>query len=61
MDVAPPAPVVPPAELVISGGVLLDMVADEPEPTPIKGLVVRDGKIEKILAANSSESLPEAG
>jgi len=60
MDIAPPAPVVPPAELVIRGGVLLDMVADEPEPTPLKGLVVRDGKIEKIIAASSSESLPEA-
>jgi imidazolonepropionase-like amidohydrolase len=55
-----PTVVIPPAELVIRGGVLLDMVADEPEPTPIKGLVVRDGKIEKIIAANSSESLPEA-
>jgi hypothetical protein len=57
---APMAITVPAADLVIQGGVLLDMVADEPEPRPIKGLVVRDGKIDRIIAANSSEALPEA-
>jgi hypothetical protein len=38
----------------------MNMVADEPNPTPIKGLVVRDGMIDRIIAANSSESLPPA-
>jgi len=51
---------VPEADLVIMGGVLLDMVADEPNPRQIKGLVVRDGKIDRIIAADSSESLPES-
>jgi imidazolonepropionase-like amidohydrolase len=58
---AAPAPVtstVSRADLVIQGGVLLDMVADDPDPTPIKGLVIRDGKIDRIIAADSSESLP---
>ena len=48
------------ADLVIQGGILLDMVADDPNPTRIKGLVVRNGKIDRIVAANSSESLPAA-
>jgi imidazolonepropionase-like amidohydrolase len=55
-----PAPAVQPADLVIQGGVLLDMVGDTPNPTPIKGLVIRDRKISKIIPANSSESLPIA-
>ena len=57
VPVAAPAIV---ADLVIQGGQLLDMVADAPNPVPIKGLVVRDGKIDQILAAGSVEDLPEA-
>jgi imidazolonepropionase-like amidohydrolase len=45
-------------ELVILGGMLLDMVADEPNPRRIKALVVRDGKIDKIIADDSIESVP---
>ena len=57
--VAPaPAPSPPIAELVIQGGVLLDMVTDEPNPTPLKGIVVRDGKISNIITADSGDSLP---
>ena len=47
------------ADLVILGGMLLDMVADEPEPVPIKALVVRDGKIDRIIAADSDDAIPE--
>jgi len=57
---APPPPAPAPAELVILGGILLDMVSDEPNPTPLKGLVIRDKKIDQIILANSSDSLPEA-
>ncbi len=52
----PPQPVN--ADLVIEGGILLDMVADEANPTRLKGLVIRDGKIDQIIPANSSDSLP---
>ncbi len=45
-------------DLVILGGVLLDMVADEPNPRRIKALVVRDGKIDRIIADDSIESVP---
>jgi imidazolonepropionase-like amidohydrolase len=48
------------AELVISGGILLDMVDDTANPRPVKGIVVRNGKIEKIIDAGSNESLPSA-
>ena len=48
------------ADLVIQGGILLDMVADDPNPPRIKGLVVRNGKIDQIIAAGSSEDLPPA-
>lgn len=48
------------ADLVIQGGQLLDMVADELNPVQIKGLVIIDGKINKIIAADSSEPLPTA-
>ncbi len=58
---APPPPPAPePADLVIRGGILLDMTSDEPNPTPLKGLVVRNKKIDKIIRANSPDSLPEA-
>ncbi len=57
--VAEPEPV-PEAELLIQGGILLDMVADEPGPRPIKGIVIRDGKIDSIIAADSTDHLPPA-
>jgi len=60
----PPAPpevvVVPPADLIIQGGTLLDMVADEPTPRPVKAIVIRDGKIASIIATDSTELLPAA-
>lgn len=61
--VTPPAPVVvevPQADLIIQGGILLDMVADEPTPRPVKAIVIRAGKIDAIIAADSTESLPPA-
>jgi imidazolonepropionase-like amidohydrolase len=48
------------ADLLIESGRLLDMVGDEPNAVPIKGIVIRDGRIDRILAANSSENLPAA-
>lgn len=51
-------PTVPEPDLIIFGGVLLDMVADHPDPKPVKALLVRDGKIERIIAADSTESVP---
>src|SRR5687768_14861651 len=48
------------ADLVIRGGRLLDMVSDEPDLRPIKGLVISDGAIDRIVPANSSEDLPSA-
>ena len=50
----------PAADLVIRGGQLLDMTSDEPRLRPIKGLVVSGGKIVRIIAADSSEELPNA-
>ena len=47
-------------DLVILGGVMLDMVADRPEPKPLKALLVRDGKIERIIGADSTEAVPTA-
>lgn len=54
----PPPPAQVNADLVIQGGILLDMVTDEANPTPLKGLVIRGGKIDQIIPANSSDSLP---
>ena len=48
------------ADLVIRGGQLLDMVSDAPNARPIKGLIVSGGKISRIIAADSSEELPNA-
>lgn len=48
------------ADLVIVGGQLIDMVSDDPTVMPIKGIVVNDGTITRIIAADSSESLPSA-
>ena len=45
-------------DLVIVGGVLLDMVADDPDLKPLKALVVRDGKIDRIILAESPEAVP---
>lgn len=45
-------------DLVIQGGYLLDMISDEPDARLIKGLVVRGGRIERILELGSSEVLP---
>ena len=56
-DAGDPAAVAEP-NLIILGGVLLDMVADHPEPKPLKALLVRDGKIERIIAADSTETVP---
>ena len=49
-----------PPELVIRGGMLRDMVGDLPDARPIKALVVRNGKIDAIIDADSAESVPEA-
>ena len=60
---AAPAPVVvavPEADLLIQGGILLDMVADQPAPRQVKAIVIRDGKIDSIIAADSAETLPPA-
>jgi imidazolonepropionase-like amidohydrolase len=48
------------ADLVIKGGQLIDMVDNEPTVVPIKGLVINDGTISRVVAANSNESLPTA-
>ena len=48
------------ADLVIRGGRLLDMTSDEPDVRPIKGLVVSDGRVARIIAADSNEELPDA-
>ena len=50
----------PAADLVILGGVLLDMVAEQPNPTAIKALVIRDGRIDRIIPADSSEAVPRS-
>ncbi|NIN35598.1 MAG: hypothetical protein GTO60_11130, partial [Gammaproteobacteria bacterium] len=47
-------------DLVIEGGQLIDMVGDEPNIVPVKGIVINDGMISSIVAANSSEALPAA-
>lgn len=57
---APAPPPIPEAGLVIHGGILLDMTAEQANPTPVKGIVVRDGMIDRIIAADSSEPLPRA-
>jgi len=57
---APVAVAVPEADLLIQGGILLDMVADEPAPRPVKAIVIREGKIDSIIAADSTEPLPPA-
>jgi len=49
-----------PVELVIRGGMLLDMVGDVPDARPIKALIVRNGKIDAIIDADSAESVPQA-
>ncbi len=60
----PTTPVTPPApdeaDLVIQGGQLIDMVSDDPTVVPIKGIVINDGNITSIIAADSNESLPAA-
>ena len=55
-----PAGVESAADLVIRGGQLLDMTSDEPNVRPVKGLVVSGGEIARIIAADSSEDLPNA-
>jgi len=59
-QVAPVVEEAPMADLLIQGGILMDMVADEPTPRPVKAIVIRDGKIDSIIAADSNESLPAA-
>jgi imidazolonepropionase-like amidohydrolase len=48
------------ADLVITGGVLLDMVADDPDPRPVKAVVIRDGRIDGIIAAGSATPVPQS-
>jgi imidazolonepropionase-like amidohydrolase len=55
-----PQPSLDEADLVIEGGRLIDMVGDELNIVSIKGIVIRNGEIERIVAANSSDSLPSA-
>ncbi len=50
----------PDADLVIRGGQLLDMTGEEANLRPIKGLVVRGGKVDQIIAADADEDLPNA-
>lgn len=50
----------PKAQLVISGGTLLDMAGDEPQPKPLKGVVVNGGKIDRVILAGEPGALPEA-
>ena len=47
-------------DLVILGGVLLDMVAAEADPQALKALVIRDGIIDRIIAADSTEAVPRS-
>ncbi|MFQ5982909.1 MAG: amidohydrolase family protein [Woeseiaceae bacterium] len=47
-------------DLVILGGVLLDMVAEDADPQTLKALIVRDGKIDRIIAADSTEVVPRS-
>lgn len=58
--VTTPSPQSADAELVIQGGTLLDMIADSPSPVPVKGIVIRDGKIDRIVAMDSPDPLPRA-
>ena len=53
-------PNAPAADLVIRGGVLLDMVAEAPDPRPLKALVIRNGRIDAIIFADSAEEAPAA-
>lgn len=50
----------PKAQLVITGGTLLDMAGEDARPQPLKGVVVNAGKIERIVPADSPDALPEA-
>ena len=36
------------------------MVAEQPNPTAIKALVIRDGRIDRIIPADSSEAVPRS-
>ncbi|MCH8865421.1 MAG: amidohydrolase family protein [Proteobacteria bacterium] len=55
-----PTQTVSEADLVILGGVLLDMVADHADPKPLKALVIRGGKIDRIILADSIEAIPSS-
>jgi len=48
------------ADLLIRGGNLLDMVLDQPEVVPLKGLVINAGRIDQIIRADSDIVLPSA-
>jgi hypothetical protein len=48
------------ADLVIQGGQLLDMVGDQSNPVPVKGVVIRDGRIVQIIPVDSPGPLPAA-
>jgi len=60
VDVTSISPTSDLAELVLMGGQLISMSEDEPDLSEIKGLVIRDGKIDRIILADSSEALPPA-
>jgi imidazolonepropionase-like amidohydrolase len=48
------------ADLLIRGGRLLDLTSEQPNVRAIKGLVVGNGRIDRIIAADSDEQLPSA-
>ena len=50
----------PKAQLVITGGTLLDMTGDAAQPKALKGVVINAGKIERVVLADSPDALPEA-
>ncbi|MSO21507.1 MAG: hypothetical protein EXQ56_13840 [Acidobacteria bacterium] len=50
----------PKAQLVITGGTLLDMSSEDAQPKALKGIIVNGGKIERVVLADSPDVLPEA-
>jgi hypothetical protein len=57
----PPSPAhAQPADLVIRQGRLISMASEVPEVVPIKGLVIRGGRIERIVRLDQPDALPPA-
>jgi imidazolonepropionase-like amidohydrolase len=48
------------ADLVVRGGSLIAMVSETPEIVALKGIVVRGGRIDRIVLRNQAEPLPPA-